>query len=75
MNTAQARKTHKKKNISPRQWVKIDAKGMYHKDLNRQIRTLAEQGARRFDLQNVYGQRYIGTNLWATERDNIRISV
>ena len=75
MNTAQAKQVKQKKGLSPRQWVKIDAKGMYHKDLNRQIRALAEQGARRFDLLNVYGQRYIGTNLWATERDKIRIRV
>ncbi len=75
MNTAQARKMNHKKGISPRQWVKIDASGMYYKDLNRKIRSLAEEGARRFELHNVYGQRYIGTNLWDTERDKIRIRV
>ena len=75
MNTAKAKKVNQKKTISPRQWVKIDAKGMYYKDLNRQIRAMAEQGARRFNLHNVYGQRYIGTNLWATERDKIRIRI
>jgi glutamate synthase domain-containing protein 3 len=43
--------------------VKIDASGVYYQDLNRQIKALAEQGVRRVELQNVCGQRYIGTGL------------
>jgi len=30
---------------------------------------------RKFELNNVYGQRYIGTNLWNTEREKICIKV
>ncbi len=41
----------------------IDATGLYYRDLNAKIRELAEKGVQRFILTNVYGQRYIGTNL------------
>ncbi len=43
--------------------MKIDATGIYYRDLNRRIRELATGGVARFELDNVYGQRYIGTNL------------
>lgn len=43
--------------------VEIDATGVHYKDLNRQIREMAARGVGRFGLRNVYGQRYIGTNL------------
>ena len=43
--------------------VKIDATGIYYKDLNRRMRELAAGGVTRFELENVYGQRYVGTNL------------
>jgi len=59
-----------------RRVVKIDATGVYYKDLNREIRARAMEGYRLFDISNVYGQRYIGTNLWGIEdRDKIRIKV
>jgi len=69
--------TKKKKNqVTPRQVIKLDAMGAYYKDLNRQIRAMALEGARKFEISNVYGQRYIGTNLWGVEdRDKIRIRV
>ncbi len=41
----------------------IDAKGVYYKTLNEQIREEIERGAREIILNNVIGQRYIGTGL------------
>lgn len=75
MSTARARKTANKTELSPRKLITIDATGMYYKDLNRKIKALAEAGARKFELNNVYGQRYIGTNLWNTQREKISIKV
>jgi len=43
--------------------TKIDASGIYYRDLNTQIRQLATDGVKKFELENVFGQRYIGTNL------------
>ncbi|GBE15220.1 MAG TPA: hypothetical protein ENH32_03995 [Proteobacteria bacterium] len=67
----------KKKGItySPSKWYQIDAAGVHYKDLNRKIRAMAEKGARKFEIRNVYGQRYIGTNLWGIERDKIKIRI
>ncbi|MCD6453457.1 MAG: hypothetical protein J7K77_04145 [Dehalococcoidales bacterium] len=43
--------------------AKIDASGIYYRELNQQIRRLATEGAQQIELHNVCGQRYIGTNL------------
>jgi len=43
--------------------VEIDAKGMYYRDLNRILREAVAKGAKRIKIRNVYGQRYIGTDL------------
>jgi glutamate synthase domain-containing protein 3 len=43
--------------------VKIDAAGVYYRELNTALREAASNGARRIELYNVYGQRYIGTDL------------
>lgn len=43
--------------------VNIDARGVYYKTLNEQIREEIERGAREIILDNVLGQRYIGTGL------------
>lgn len=43
--------------------VKIDATGIYYKELNSQLRKLADEGVPKVELHNVYGQRYIGTGL------------
>lgn len=69
--------TKKRKNqVMHRRVIKLDATGAYYKDLNRQIRALAQEGARKFEIHNVYGQRYIGTNLWGIEdRDKIHIRI
>jgi glutamate synthase domain-containing protein 3 len=42
---------------------KIDAKGMYYKDLNSLLRAISSNGVERIEIHNVYGQRYIGTDL------------
>ena len=41
----------------------VDAKELYYKDLNRILRTIVRNGAKKIELFNVCGQRYIGTDL------------
>lgn len=48
--------------------VAVDARGIYYRDLNRQLRTLVDGGVRNIALRNVAGQRYVGTNLRAAVR-------
>jgi glutamate synthase domain-containing protein 3 len=43
--------------------AKIDASGVYYRDLNDDLREAINNGTRRIELRNVYGQRYIGTDL------------
>ncbi len=43
--------------------VKIDANGIFYKELNAQLRDLVANNARKIEITNVCGQRYIGTNL------------
>jgi glutamate synthase domain-containing protein 3 len=43
--------------------VRIDANGFHYRELNRLIREAVAEGAQRIDLDGVYGQRYIATNL------------
>ena len=43
--------------------VKIDAAGIYYRELNAKLRYAVANGTQRIELHNVYGQRYIGTNL------------
>jgi glutamate synthase domain-containing protein 3 len=43
--------------------AKIDAKGIYYRELNQQLRGLVEQGVRKIEIVNLFGQRYIGTDL------------
>jgi glutamate synthase domain-containing protein 3 len=43
--------------------VTIDASGVYYRDLNTRLRETVAGGADRIELHNVYGQRYIGTDL------------
>jgi glutamate synthase domain-containing protein 3 len=42
---------------------KIDATGVYYRDLNEKIRQLIADGAQTITLENVCGQRYIGTDI------------
>ncbi len=46
-----------------KQIAKIDATGIHYRNLNAQLKELASNGIGRIELHNVYGQRYIGTNL------------
>ena len=41
--------------------VKIDAAGVYYRQLNACLRELVADGAEKIELHNVCGQRYIGT--------------
>ncbi len=43
--------------------IDIHVDGVHYRDLNARIREAVEKGAKRIELRNVYGQRYIGTNL------------
>jgi glutamate synthase domain-containing protein 3 len=43
--------------------VNIDASGVYFKELNTRLRESVANGTTKIELHNVYGQRYIGTNL------------
>src|SRR4030042_575555 len=43
--------------------ARIDARGVYYRELNAKLRDLTSNGTRRIELQNVCGQRYIGTDL------------
>jgi glutamate synthase domain-containing protein 3 len=42
---------------------KVDAAGLYYKKLNESLRTIVKHGAKKIELYNVCGQRYIGTDL------------
>jgi glutamate synthase domain-containing protein 3 len=42
---------------------KINAEGMHYQELNSLLRGLDNNGAGKIEVRNVYGQRYIGTNL------------
>ncbi len=43
--------------------VRIDAKGVSYRDLNTRLRLMVSNGTEKIELRNVYGQRYIGTDL------------
>ena len=43
--------------------AKIDAMGLMTRDLNIQLRKITSNGTKKVELRNVYGQRYIGTDL------------
>jgi len=43
--------------------VKIDANGVYYRDLNARLREIVAGGASHIEIRNVHGQRYIGTDL------------
>ena len=43
--------------------VEIDAQDILTRELNMRLREIVANGTRRIELRNVYGQRYIGTDL------------
>jgi len=50
-------------NVKNSQVVKIDASGIFYRELNVQLRELVNNGTQNIELHNLYGQRYIGTDL------------
>lgn len=42
---------------------KINAEGLYYRDLNRVLRSVCRSGAKNVEIRGVCGQRYIGTGL------------
>ena len=42
---------------------KVNADGMHYRELNALLRELDRNGAEKIEINNVYGQRYIGTDL------------
>jgi glutamate synthase domain-containing protein 3 len=46
-----------------KQAVTIDAKGVFYRELNTKLRKAVSNGTQKIELRNVYGQRYIGTDL------------
>jgi glutamate synthase domain-containing protein 3 len=43
--------------------VKMDASGLHYRELNTRLRETVTNGVQKVELHNVYGQRYIGTDL------------
>jgi glutamate synthase domain-containing protein 3 len=43
--------------------VTIDGKGLSYRELNARLKQAARNGTQRIELRNIYGQRYIGTDL------------
>jgi glutamate synthase domain-containing protein 3 len=50
-------------NVKINSIVKIDAYGLSHRELNAKLREVVLNGTQKIELRNVYGQRYIGTDL------------
>jgi glutamate synthase domain-containing protein 3 len=51
--------------------TKLNARTLSHRELNAKLRELTSNGANRIELHNVYGQRYIGTDLGKPVRIDI----
>lgn len=43
--------------------AKVNAEGVYYRDLNALLRTFNGNGVKKMEIHNVYGQRYMGTDL------------
>jgi len=50
-------------NAGKNQVIKIDASGIFYRELNAKLREAVSNGTQRIELRNLYGQRYIGTDL------------
>jgi len=52
--------------------LKVDAEGLYYKDLNTLLRqAISADGIEKIEIQNVCGQRYIGTDLETTAQIDV----
>lgn len=49
--------------MTDNQVVKIDATGLHYRELNARLKQIVANGTKKVVLENVYGQRYIGTDL------------
>ncbi len=45
------------------QVITIDAHGIFYRELNAKLREVVSNGTQKIELRNLYGQRYIGTDL------------
>lgn len=45
------------------QVLRMDARGVFYRELNARLREVVSNGTQKIELRNVYGQRYIGTDL------------
>jgi glutamate synthase domain-containing protein 3 len=43
--------------------LKLDATGIYYRDLNAQIKQAVASGVKKIEIKNINGQRYIGTDI------------
>lgn len=53
----------------------IDASSLTHKEINDLVRELVLRGARKVVLENIYGQRFIGTRLFFREGVKVELEV
>jgi glutamate synthase domain-containing protein 3 len=53
--------------------VKIDASEIFYRNLNDMVRDAVQNGAKKIELHNVFGQRYIGTRLYL--QDSVEIEI
>ncbi|TYO96210.1 hypothetical protein [Desulfallas thermosapovorans] len=53
----------------------IDARGLKHKELNDLLRETVQKGSTELVINNVFGQRYIGTRLYIPGDDKLDIEV
>jgi glutamate synthase domain-containing protein 3 len=53
----------------------IDARGLKHKELNDLLRESLQHGVSRIVINNVFGQRYIGTRLYYPGREKVTIEI
>ena len=51
--------------------AKINAEGIYYRELNTILRTINGNGTKKIEIHNVFGQRYIGTDLKGDVQINI----
>ena len=51
--------------------MRIDAKGMHYRTMNKMIRDAVASGEKEFELDNIGGQRYIGAGL----NENVKITI
>ncbi len=56
-------------------WTKIDANNIHYSQLNQTIRRIISEGIKKIELHNVYGQRYLGTNLYPYDTKDLQLKI